>query len=325
MIFAIGDIHGCAYELRALLNLLPLSPESTVVFLGDYIDRGPHSRDVVDTILELQSYCNVVTLMGNHESMFLDFLDDPGSERAGLFICNGGSATLASYADDCGNYDFPAEHLRFFRELRLSYEDEHHFFVHAGVPDVPLSEIDERVHKKKMLWIRGAFLKSEYPWSKVVVHGHTPVTQVDIRPNRINVDTGCVFMRHLSAIALPGYQIFSVPRQRVQRPVYLRDLRSRRVSIRFRGTLPVEVERGDRSLHFETVDYSEVGLYLRGHEEAELAADEPVRGRIGSNGTGSVFFAGRVVRVHRDGAGVYYAVQVSEMIPLDDAPLETRP
>jgi serine/threonine protein phosphatase 1 len=316
VIYAIGDVHGCAYELRNLLNELPLTPDSTVVFLGDYIDRGAHSRDVVDTILELQKQCNVVCLMGNHEAMFLNFLDNPGSERAGLFIVNGGSATLASYADDNGNYVFPEEHLKFFRELKMRYEDEHHFFVHAGVPDMPLSELDDTIHGKKMLWIRGAFLKSEYDWGKVIVHGHTPVAEVDIRHNQINVDTGCVFMRSLSAIALPGQQVFSVPRQRIVKPVYLNDAASRRVAIRFEGVLPVVVEHDGQEFHFETLDYSEVGLYMReldSTDVAKLQDGQPLKGRIGKDVAGSVEFEGSVVRTHFKSGGIYYAVKVDTM------------
>ena len=316
MIYAIGDVHGCAYELRNLLNQLPLTPESTVVFLGDYIDRGGHSKDVVDTILDLRKQCNVVCLMGNHEAMFLNFLDDPGSERAGLFIVNGGSATLASYADDHGNYEFPEEHLQFFRELKMCYEDEHHFFVHAGVPDVPLYELDSNLHGKKMLWIRGPFLTSEYDWGKVIVHGHTPVTEVDIRNNQINVDTGCVFMRSLSAVALPGQQVFSVPRQRIVKPVYLTDSESRRVAIRFEGVLPVLVEHEGQSFHFETLDYSEVGLYMReldSGESPKLADNQLIKGRIGRDAAGSVDFEGQVVRTHYKTGGIYYAVRVAYM------------
>jgi serine/threonine protein phosphatase 1 len=324
VIYAIGDVHGCAYELRNLLNELPLTPDSTVVFLGDYIDRGAHSRDVVDTILELQKQCNVVCLMGNHESMFLNFLDNPGSERAGLFIVNGGSATLASYADDNGNFVFPEEHLKFFRELLMHYEDEHHYFVHAGVPDIPLSELDDTIHGKKMLWIRGAFLKSEYDWGKVIVHGHTPVSEVDIRHNQINVDTGCVFMRSLSAIALPGQQVFSVPRQRIVKPVYLNDAASRRVAIRFEGVLPVLVEHDGQTFHFETLDYSEVGLYMReldSTDVAKLSDGQPIKGRIGKDLAGGVEFEGSVVRTHFKAGGIYYAVKVDEMSSMqpDDA------
>ena len=271
---------------------------------------------MVDTILELQKQCNVVCLMGNHEAMFLNFLDNPGSERAGLFIVNGGSATLASYADDNGNYVFPEEHLKFFRELKMHYEDEHHFFVHAGVPDMPLSELDDTIHGKKMLWIRGAFLKSEYDWGKVIVHGHTPVSEVDIRHNQINVDTGCVFMRSLSAIALPGQQVFSVPRQRIVKPVYLHDAGSRRVAIRFEGVLPVFVEQDGKTIEFETLDYSEVGLYMReldSTDVAKLQDNQPIKGTIGKDAAGSVEFEGSVVRTHFKAGGIYYAVKVDHM------------
>ncbi len=323
MIYAIGDVHGCAYELRNLLNKLPLTPESTVVFLGDYIDRGGQSKDVVDTILELKKQCHVVCLMGNHEAMFLNFLDNPGSERAGLFIVNGGSATLASYADENGNYAFPDEHIRFYRELELFYEDEHHFFVHAGVPEVPLDKIDVETHGKKMLWVRGAFLKSNYDWGKVIVHGHTPVPEVDIRKNRINVDTGCVFMRSLSAVALPGQQVFSVPRQLIVKPVFLRDSDSRRVAIRFQGVLPVFVTDGETTLRFETLDYSEAGLYMRELEcgdISQLQEGEHIAGHLGQeNAPGSVSFKGRVVRVHDKESGFHYAVQVTQMLPYDDS------
>lgn len=320
MIFAIGDVHGCAYELRTLLNSLPLTPESTVVFLGDFIDRGPHSRDVIDTIIELRGQCNVVCLMGNHEAMFLSFLEDPGSERAGLFIINGGSATLASYADDNGNYEFPDEHLRFFHELKLCHEDEHHFFVHAGVPDVPLKNLSWDAHGKKMLWIRGAFLKSEYDWGKVIVHGHTPVAEVEIRKNRINIDTGCVFMRTLSAIALPGQQVFSVDRQRIAKPVYLTDTSSRRVAIRFTGVLPVTVEHNGTEHHFETIDYSEVGLYMRECSPGKkpvLQEGAAIRGQIGAGGEANVRFEGQVVRTHHETNGIRYAVKVDTMTPID--------
>ena len=106
-IFAIGDVHGCASELRMLLNKLPLTEESVVVFLGDYVDRGPNSKQVIETVLELKEQCQVVALKGNHEALFLSFLQDPSSEAAGMFIYNGGSATLHSYATPEGEYRIP--------------------------------------------------------------------------------------------------------------------------------------------------------------------------------------------------------------------------
>ena len=113
-LFAIGDVHGCAAELRSLLDKLPLTPGCSIVFIGDYIDRGTHSREVVETIFDLAGAYPVVTLMGNHESMLLDFVADPHSEDAGMFIYHGGSATLASYADDDGKFRIPEAHLAFF-------------------------------------------------------------------------------------------------------------------------------------------------------------------------------------------------------------------
>ena len=83
-VFAIGDVHGCATELRLLLERLPLTPETTLIFVGDYIDRGPQSRDVIDTLLEVRERCTLVALLGNHEAMFLEFLGDPQSRAAGM-------------------------------------------------------------------------------------------------------------------------------------------------------------------------------------------------------------------------------------------------
>ena len=314
-------MHGCANELKELLNLLPLTKESTVVFLGDYIDRGGQSKQVIDTVLELKNQCNVVTLMGNHEAMFVDFLENPGSQKGGLFICNGGSATLASYADEAGNYEFPKEHLDFIRDLKVSYEDDHHYFVHAGVPNIPLDKIDLAKHKKKMLWIRAPFLNSTYKWKKVVVHGHTPVTRVDIRNNRINLDTGCVFRRSLSAVALPGQKIYSVPRQTVERPVYLRDMRSRRVALRFEGILPVEIRIEDDVYSFETIDYSEAGLFIKPVKgNPNLPEGTELTGQIGQQ-DGSTVFDGKIVRNLLIDGLHHYAVQVDNMIPVDDLPL----
>src|SRR5688500_9784566 len=110
VLFAIGDIHGCVDELRQLLNQLPRSSESTLVFLGDYIDRGPASREVIDTLLGLAQQDHVVPLMGTHEAMFHDFLRDPHSPGGASFIYNGRSATLASYANG-DQYVIPESHI----------------------------------------------------------------------------------------------------------------------------------------------------------------------------------------------------------------------
>jgi len=319
VIFAVGDIHGCADELRMLINKLPLTPDATVVFVGDYVDRGPSSRGVIDTVLELHQHCEVVPLMGNHEAMFLDFIEDPHSARAGAFIYNGGSATLASYADEHGEVEIPQEHIDFLYNLRLCYESEHNFFVHAGIPSVPITELDLVEHGPAMLWMRGAFLTSDFDWGKVVVHGHTPVREVSICANRINIDTGCVFRRRLTAVALPGERMISVPRQSTPRRIYLRDRASRRAAVRFTGSVPVCVRRGDRVHEYETVDYSELGMYMRalGNAEADLLdVDERVEGFVGPDERSRVEFVGVIVRRRMDDVGVHYGVKILESKPI---------
>lgn len=312
-IFAIGDVHGCAAELRTLLNKLPLRPQSTVVFLGDYIDRGPEVRSVIDTILELGKSYRVVPLKGNHEAMFLDFLARPRSEAAGMFIYNGGSATLASYGDEDGDYHLPLEHRLFFNGLQLSFDTEDHFFVHAGLPEVPIEELDASQHADEMIWVRKPFLNSTYRWSKRVVHGHSAVEEVELRPNRINIDTGCVYRGKLSAIELPSERVFSVARQEYPRHVYLRDRTSRRVAKRFDGVVPVYVYRGNHTLELETLNYSEFGMLARdilNRDQAVLNIGDGVEGQIGSQGHALVDFEGVVVRVEHGADGVHYAIRI---------------
>jgi serine/threonine protein phosphatase 1 len=312
-LFVIGDVHGCASELKTLLNKLPLTPQSTVVFLGDYIDRGPDSNEVVETILKLRRFCRVVTLTGNHEAMLADFLADPESQGAGMFIYNGGGATLASYADEHGNYEIPEHHLRFFAELSLSHENDDFFFVHAGVPDVPLEELDAAKHRREMLWIRRTFHRSTFPWKKMIVHGHSPVPHVHFAPRRINVDTGCVYDQVLTAVELPSRKIYSVQRNRETRRVHLRDFTSNRIAIRFKGAVPVYVHREGETLEFETIDYSEFGLLMRHINEDDgklLAVGQKISGELGEDMTTLVAFSGVVLRMQESEHGPCYAVKI---------------
>ena len=313
-LFVIGDVHGCAAELKTLINKLPLEPTSTVVFLGDYIDRGPASREVVDTILHLRTFCTVVTLTGNHEDMLQDFLADPTSQGAGMFIYNGGGATLASYGDEHGNYEIPEPHLRFFSGLDLSHQTRDFFFVHAGVPDVPLEALDVEEHRKEMLWVRRTFHRSEFPWTKTIVHGHSPVQAVHFTRRRINVDTGCVYEQELTALELPSRKIYSVTKKREQRRVTLRDFSSNRIAIRFKGAIPVYVHRGVDTFEFETIDYSEYGMlmrYIAPHTGDVLIAGEKVHGHIGADDTQLVEFEGNVVRVQDHELGRCYALRLN--------------
>ncbi len=312
-LFVIGDVHGCAAELKTLINKLPLTPKSTVVMVGDYIDRGPDSKGVIDTILTLRKFCNVVALSGNHESMLMDFLADPTSRAAGMFIYNGGGATLASYSSGDGKYHIPEDHLRFFDELRLSYQTPEFFFVHAGVPDVPLAELDDELDRDEMLWVRRKFHNSRYDWGKLIVHGHSPVPEVFFGDRRINVDTGCVFQQALTAVELPSRRVYSVAKSPEQRRVHLRDLSSNRVAIRFRGAVPVYVHCGEEIIEFETIDYNEFGMLMREIVERTdelFAVDELIEGHIGSDDATLVAFSARIVRVQQQDVGRCYAVRL---------------
>lgn len=319
MLFAIGDVHGCAGELRVLLNKLPLTSDTEVVFLGDYVDRGPRSRDVIDTVLELDGHCRVIRLMGNHEAMFLDYLENPRSAKAGAFIYNGGSATLQSYADERGEVKIPTAHVAFLRSLRLTYQTDAYFFVHAGVPEIPLQTLDLKRHRANMLWMRGEFLTTDYDWGKVIVHGHTAVPHVKILANRIDVDTGCVYGRKLSAIALPGERVFSVPRRHATDRVVLRDTSSRRAAVRFLGEVPVVVQRGVERHAFSTIDYSELGMYMRAIDpnSARFEVGESISGVVGPDARSLVSFTGLVVRRRSDDTGLHYGVKIFDTRPVE--------
>lgn len=325
-IFAIGDVHGCAEELRRLLAQLPLDSDSIAVFLGDYLDRGPDSKGVIDQIIELRARCPVVALKGNHEAMALEFLDHPESIGAALFVLNGGSATLASYSDGQGGYAIPESHRRFLRELRLCWESERHFFVHAGVPDAPLAKIDLDESAELMMWVRAPFLRNERRWEKTIVHGHTPVDAPDVQPNRINLDTGCVYGNRLTALEVNSMTFYSEARRasapEAQKPLYLQASGGTRVAKRFAGVAPVFVVRGGLTLEFETLNYNEFGLLVQEKQigGAALQIGETIVGWIGAPGSGPkpdlarrssrVEFSGTVVRSESRGDLVLYGIKM---------------
>ncbi len=199
MIYAIGDIHGCLDPLRGLMDQLRLSEEDELVFVGDYVDRGPDSKGVIDYLLTLRG--RYTFLMGNHERMFLDFLQ--GKDRF-LFLYNGGAATLESYG---GLGRIPAAHLDFLNRLHLYYETEEHLFVHAGIrPGIPLQEQDP----KDLLWIREEFYAYPGRYPKTVVFGHTPMREVLMEEDRIGIDTACVYGNKLTCLILPSRQVIQV-------------------------------------------------------------------------------------------------------------------
>lgn len=209
-IYAVGDIHGCLDQLEMLLDeMQPDLEQDVLLFVGDYIDRGPDSRGVVDYVLKLREKYprgHIICLKGNHEAMFLDFLE--GRERE-MFLFNGGLGTLRDYWGN--NWDsleellLPPEHARFYQELRPYYETPDYIFVHGGLkPGVSLGEQEE----KDLLWIRGEFITSLEDFGRVVVFGHTPFKSPLVMPNKIGIDTGAVYGNYLTCLKLPQKEFF---------------------------------------------------------------------------------------------------------------------
>jgi len=218
-LFVTGDLHGCVSELETLLQHIQPAKGDRFVFLGDYIDRGPHSRQVVDALLDLHGRPGLETifLKGNHEDMFLDYIGEPGHGGHG-FLPNGGRATLHSYglAADCSHERLmevlPGPHLRFFRELGLYYHEPRLdlFCVHAGIrPTRPLEEQETL----DLLWIRGDFIHHPHPLPFTVAFGHTPAAEVlfDL-PYKVGLDTGLVFGGQLSCLEWSQKLLLQVPR-----------------------------------------------------------------------------------------------------------------
>lgn len=220
LLYAVGDIHGRLDLLEAMLGRIEADARSsyaerrTLVFLGDYVDRGPDSKGVVETLIGgLPKGFEAHFLKGNHEAILLNFLDDAWS--LDNWLLNGGDATMRSYGldtDRLARLDAPIElwrqalqeampetHLQFYRSLRLSVAFGDYLFVHAGVnPSVPLGEQSEA----DLIWIRGPFLDHAEAFGKIVVHGHTPGKEPVTRSNRIGIDTGAFFTGRLTALRL---------------------------------------------------------------------------------------------------------------------------
>ena len=218
-VYAIGDVHGCADLLAVLLERIDADDsarepaETTVVFLGDLIDRGPDSARVLDMVAYLQTRRNVRLIAGNHEEMFLASF---GCDRVlRQFLHHGGRETILSYMGDAEAYArltieelreqlprlVPDRHLQLLRSMDNVLTIGDYVFAHAGIrPSVPLAEQSER----DLRWIRKDFLEADFEPGFVVVHGHTIAPDVMSRPHRIGVDTGAYLHGRLTAIALEG-------------------------------------------------------------------------------------------------------------------------
>ena len=191
-LLAVGDIHGCLVSLEKLMAKVQPTPRDRVVFMGDYVDRGPDSRGVLDYLIAFgQKFPNSIFLKGNHEEMFLDFI---AGRNQLLYFNNGGETTLQNY-QEASKLRIPKAHLDFLEGLRLYYETDRFVFAHAGLrPGIP----PHAQHPKDLLWIREEFLFSSYDWGKIVVFGHTPRQSVLFARNKIGVDTGAVYGRVLT-------------------------------------------------------------------------------------------------------------------------------
>ncbi len=221
MIYAIGDIHGMRVELEELLGQLPIGADDQLVFIGDYVDRGPDSKGVVDVLIELRHRHDCVFLIGNHEAMFLSFLGWESEWYFGseAFLQNGGDTTLQSYGyfEKSENFSLPPDHEKFFRDLVPYCVKGEYVFVHAGLSrdSLSLSDVEYALQHeapRDLLWQRST---SELPHSlgATVVYGHTPVPDLQVRwnlPYTIGIDTGCVYGGKLTAIRLPDETVFQV-------------------------------------------------------------------------------------------------------------------
>jgi serine/threonine protein phosphatase 1 len=225
MLYAVGDIHGEDEKLGELLELLPLEPGDKLVFLGDYVDRGVDSRAVVDRLIDVQSRYECVFLLGNHESMMLDFLGwhDDAYFGGDAFLMNGGDRTLASYgyfdADepDAKTFQLPPDHERFFKHLKLYHREGDYLFVHAGIGRDLLDEVDvdyalRKTRSEDLLWERTS-ADLPHKLGITIVYGHTPAIDFSVRwnePFSIGIDTGAVYGGRLTAIRLPDETLFQV-------------------------------------------------------------------------------------------------------------------
>ena len=217
--YVFGDIHGCREPLLELLDKVNPDPyDDTLVFLGDYIDRGPDSKGVIDHLLHLSAtFKKVITLKGNHEEVFLNYLN---GKDINFFLGIGGEQTLQSYGIDFfsppSKHNFPQDHLDFLLNLLPYWEDDNNIYVHAGLqPGVHLSQQSTRW----LLWADGSqFFKQDHNFGKRVILGHTVQGKPLITQNSIAIDCGAVYGGALTCLILPDEDFVEVKAEKYWPP-----------------------------------------------------------------------------------------------------------
>ena len=228
-LYAIGDVHGCARTLDALLAAIAndvdacdgraLRPDDTLVFVGDYVDRGPDSPGVLDRILALEAAAaagsgpRVVVLRGNHDQMMLDYATGTGDTD--LWWANGGRATLHAY-ETRGDLVIPEAHVGLLRRSGLTFDAEGTVFVHAGLdPHRTIAENLAHPDPEVAMWTRAHLHADLSLWERPVVCGHTPAPEPGNAPHLIRIDTGAVYydrpgLGRLTAVRMPERRFVQV-------------------------------------------------------------------------------------------------------------------
>jgi serine/threonine protein phosphatase 1 len=216
-IVIIGDIHGCHKELVQLLEALPKDIEK-IYSVGDLIDRGPESKKVVQECIDR----GIICVRGNHEDMFLDFLDGCKRYSEGIFIQNGGGKTIRDYGGESfeikgmygssnhtSNCEVPDNHLKFMKAMPYFIETDDFILTHGGVPEWMGEDFRDKEpgSEVELMWNRG---RTHGDLGKVQISGHTPVQEPHLVKGAINIDTGCIFGNKLSALILPSMEVISV-------------------------------------------------------------------------------------------------------------------
>ncbi len=230
----ISDIHGCYEEFCLLLDKVNYcAAEDRLILLGDYIDRGPNSKQVIEKVIELVNNDEAIALKGNHDLMLVNWLKQP-EESMEWYFRNGGFETVKSLVETAGmpiNFDSACtwskqikngyqKQLEFLEQLPLYYEDEKHIFVHAGIQ--PFLDDWKETTAHDLIWIRDTFLENKHKQEKSVVHGHTPnqllhgVDDIYFGDMKIGIDGGCAFGFQLNCLEISsdGYRSYYVESKR---------------------------------------------------------------------------------------------------------------